>query len=241
MMVDMTVQNTAGPARRQAVALRVSADSAVVHRCAVLGYQDTLYVHKGRQFYRDCDVRGTVDFVFGNAAAVLQRCALRSRVPLLGQQDTVTAQSRREPCKDTGIVLHGCRVVAETDDISAANAPSPAEPPSPTASAPPPPVTYLGRPWKAYSRVVVMDSYIGPHVPPEGWMPWNASTFALDTLYYAEYINYGPGARVAGRVSWRGHRVINATEAESFTVARFIAGTSWLPATGISFVAGLLI
>ncbi|KAL5208486.1 hypothetical protein ABZP36_032921 [Zizania latifolia] len=236
MMRDMTVENWAGPAKHQAVALRVSADRAAVYRCNIIGYQDTLYAHSNRQFYRDCDVYGTVDFVFGNAAAVLQRCNLWARAPLPGQKNTVTAQNRREPGQSTGLVIHACRVVPAPD-----LAPPPPPPTSPATAAEGVPLapTYLGRPWKLYSRVVVMMSYIGGHVPPEGWLEWNA-TFALDTLYYGEYMNYGPGAGVAGRVPWPGHRVINDTvEAERFTVARFIAGESWLPATGVSFLSGL--
>ena len=229
MMLDMTVENWAGPARHQAVALRASADRAVVHRCGIAGYQDTLYAHSNRQFYRDCDVYGTVDFVFGNAAAVLQRCDLWARVPLPGQRNTVTAQSRNESCQRTGIVLHGCRLLA-----------APASEPDLILA---PPTTYLGRPWKPFSRVVVMLSYIGPHVPPQGWLEWNATSdtpYALDRLYFGEYMNNGPGAGLAGRVPWHGHRAINSTaEAERFTVARFIDGASWLPATGVSFVAGL--
>ncbi|KAJ1279019.1 hypothetical protein BS78_04G123400 [Paspalum vaginatum] len=228
MMRDMTIENWAGPAGHQAVALRVSADRAVVHRCNIIGYQDTLYPHSNRQFYRDCDVYGTVDFVFGNAAAVLQRCNLWARAPLPGQKNTVTAQNRNDSSQRTGLVLHACRLVP-APDLAPSPAPAPGHAP-----------TYLGRPWKPYSRVVVMMSYIGAHVPPQGWLEWNASTYALDTLYYAEYMNYGPGAGVAGRVPWRGHRVINTTsEAEGFTVAKFIDGESWLPATGVSFVAGL--
>ncbi|PAN05325.1 hypothetical protein PAHAL_1G131400 [Panicum hallii] len=223
MMRDMTVENRAGPVGRQAVALRVSADRAAVHRCGVAGYQDALYAHSNRQFYRDCDVRGTVDAVFGNAAAVLQRCTLRARAPQPGQQNTVTAQGRSEPCQRTGIVLHACRLVPAPDLAGRAAQ------------------TYLGRPWRPYSRVVVMESYIGDHVAPRGWLEWNASAAsALGTLYYGEYMNHGPGAGVAGRVPWPGHRVINSTaEAERFTVARFIAGASWLPGTGVSFDTGL--
>uniref|UniRef100_J3KY15 Pectinesterase n=1 Tax=Oryza brachyantha TaxID=4533 RepID=J3KY15_ORYBR len=111
IMRDMTVENRAGPARHQAVALLVSGDHAVVYRCAVLGYQDTLYAHAQRQFYRDCDVAGTVDFVFGNAAVVLQNCTLWARRPLPGQKNTVTAQGRRDPNQSTGISVHGCRLL----------------------------------------------------------------------------------------------------------------------------------
>ncbi|AQK69770.1 Pectinesterase-2 [Zea mays] len=127
---------------------------------------------------------------------------------------------------------------ATFEGLSPAAAPAPVPDRSPLLLSP---TTYLGRPWKSFSRVVVMMSYIGPHVPPQGWMEWNAtSTYALDRLYFGEYMNYGPGAGLAGRVAWPGHRVINSTaEAESFTVARFIDGASWLPAAGVSFVAGL--
>jgi pectinesterase len=57
----------------------------------------------------------------------------------------------------------------------------------------------------------------------------------LATLFYAEYRNYGPGARVAGRVRWPGyHRVVDPAVA-----ARFIDGLAWLPGTGVTFTADL--
>ncbi|CAN6278305.1 unnamed protein product [Urochloa humidicola] len=250
MMRDMTVENGAGPSRHQAVALRVSADRAAVHRCAVSGYQDTLYAHSNRQFYRDCDVRGTVDAVFGNAAAVLQRCTLWSRAPLPGQKNTLTAQNRNDPRQHTGIVLHACRLLPAPDLLlaaAAAAAPSPAAEREEEEERRARAATYMGRPWRAYSRVVVMMSYIGAHVAARGWLEWDDDDDAsagggavVDTVYYGEYMNYGPGAGLEGRVAWGGHRVINDTEeAERFTVAEFIDGASWLPATGVSFVAGL--
>uniref|UniRef100_A0A0E0JG24 Pectinesterase n=1 Tax=Oryza punctata TaxID=4537 RepID=A0A0E0JG24_ORYPU len=229
IMRDMTVENRAGAARHQAVALLVSGDHAVVYRSAVLGYQDTLYAHAQRQFYRDCDVAGTVDFVFGNAAVVLQNCTLWARRPLPGQKNTVTAQGRRDPNQSTGISVHGCRLL-----------PSPELELAPAARRDHP--TYLGRPWKPYSRAVYMMSYMADHVHAAGWLAWDASGRAPDTLYYGEYRNSGPGAAVGGRVSWPGHRVIKLPEeAMEFTVGRFIGGYSWLPPTGVAFVAGLTV
>eukprot|EP00268_Persea_americana_P062919 TRINITY_DN8106_c1_g1_i1.p1 TRINITY_DN8106_c1_g1~~TRINITY_DN8106_c1_g1_i1.p1 ORF type:complete len:587 (+),score=48.07 TRINITY_DN8106_c1_g1_i1:154-1914(+) len=220
---DITFQNWAGAGKHQAVALRIGADHAVVYRCNVIGYQDTLYVHSQRQFFRECDIYGTVDFIFGNAAVVFQNCSLYARKPMDLQKNTITAQNRKDPNQNTGISIHRCRILA-TPDLAANKSIY---------------RTYLGRPWKLYSRTVYMQSYIGDHIYPAGWLEWN-TTFALDTLYYGEYMNYGPGGAVGQRVQWPGYRVITAPEeAGKFTVGQFIFGSSWLPSTGVAFEAGL--
>lgn len=219
----MTFENTAGASKHQAVALRLSADHAVVYRCNIIGYQDTLYVHSNRQFFRECDIYGTVDFIFGNAVVVFQSCNIYARKPMAGQKNTITAQDRKDPNQNTGISIHACKIIA-TSDLEASKGSFP---------------TYLGRPWKLYSRVVYMVSSMGDHIHPRGWLEWQGS-FALDTLYYGEYMNSGPGAAVGQRVKWPGYRVITSTvEASKFTVGQFIYGSSWLPSTGVSFSAGL--
>ncbi|GFP81107.1 probable pectinesterase/pectinesterase inhibitor 61 [Phtheirospermum japonicum] len=220
---DMTFENSAGAGKHQAVALRIGADHAVIYRCNIIGYQDTLYVHSQRQFYRECDIYGTVDFIFGNAAVVFQNCNIHARKPMPLQKVTITAQNRKDPNQNTGISIHNCRLVAEPD-LKANKSAYP---------------TYLGRPWKLYSRTVYMLTFMDDHINPRGWLAWN-DTFALDTLYYGEYMNYGPGGAIGQRVNWTGYHVITApAEAGKFTVAQFISGSSWLPSTGVSFMAGL--
>uniref|UniRef100_A0ACD5ZY43 Uncharacterized protein n=1 Tax=Avena sativa TaxID=4498 RepID=A0ACD5ZY43_AVESA len=231
MARDLTFENTAGPAKHQAVALRCDSDLSVFYRCAFEGYQDTLYAHSLRQFYRDCRVTGTVDFVFGNAAAVFQNCTLLARLPLPDQKNSVTAQGRVNGSMNTGFAFQFCNVSAH-DDLLRAQQGAGGNQTKATQ-------TYLGRPWKAYSQVVFMQSYIGVVVRPEGWLAWDGQ-FALDTLYYGEYMNTGPGAGLAGRVKWPGYHVMTtSTEASNFTVAEFIEGNMWLPPTGVRFTAGL--
>ncbi|XP_074562111.1 pectinesterase-like [Curcuma longa] len=218
--VGITFENTAGAAKYQAVAVRNSADLTIFYRCSFLGYQDTLYVHTLRQFYRDCDVYGTVDFIFGNAAAVFQNCNLYARLPLPGQSNVVTAQGRTMPEQATGISIHNCTVRAVPELGRAAR-------------------TFLGRPWKAYSRTVFMQSFIDGAVDPAGWLEWNGAP-APSTIYYGEFQNYGAGADTVGRVKWPGFSLMNSGDAFNFTLFNFTATDAWLSSTSIPYNSGLL-
>ncbi|CAL5046521.1 unnamed protein product [Urochloa decumbens] len=222
---DVTFRNTAGAAKGQAVALRVNADLAAFYRCAVESHQDALYAHSFRQFYRECAVAGTVDAVFGDAAAVLQGCALLARAPLPGQDVVLTAQGRGDPNEDTGIALHSCTV------SSAAGGGGGGEAAMPAGTR-----TFLGRPWGAYARAVVMDSNLGRIVDRGGWAEWpGAEPGREDTVYFGEYGNTGPGADTEGRVGWAGVRQMEYGEAAQFAVENFISGDEWLGATSFPY------
>ncbi|CAN7117505.1 unnamed protein product [Brassica rapa subsp. narinosa] len=220
---DITFQNTAGPSKEQAVALRVGSDFSAFYQCDMLAYQDTLYVHSNRQFFVNCLIVGTVDFIFGNAAVVLQDCDIHARRPGPGQKNMVTAQGRTDPNQNTGIVIQNCRIGATSDLLSV------------KSSFP----TYLGRPWKEYSHTVIMQSDISDVIRPEGWFEWSG-TFALNTLTYREYANTGAGAGTGDRVKWKDFKVItDAAEAEPYTAGQFIGGGGWLASTGFPFSLGL--
>lgn len=220
---DMTFENTAGPEKHQAVALRSNADRSVFYRCSFKGYQDTLYAHSNRQFYRECQIYGTVDFIFGDGAAVFQNCNIFVRKPMKHQKNTVTAQGRSDPNENTGFVIQNS-VVRAAPDLK----PLAAEY-----------ETYLGRPWKAYSRTVFMRSYLDGLIEPAGWLPW-AGDFGLRTVYYGEFMNTGGGASTTRRVRWPGYHLMkSAAEAGRFTVESFLEGGGWIPATGVPFANGL--
>ncbi|KAM5569894.1 pectinesterase [Rosa sericea] len=222
---DITFVNNAGPSKHQAVALRVGADKSVVHRCSIIGYQDTLYTHSKRQFYRETDIYGTVDFIFGNSAVVFQACNIYPRKPpSSGLKNFVTAQGRSSPNQNTGISIHNCKIAAASDLFPVRSSYQ----------------TYLGRPWHQYSRTIIMQSFMDDSINRAGWSPWSGG-FALNTLYYGEYMNSGSGASTSGRVKWGGyHASLTSTQAQAFTVGGFISGNLWLPSTGVSFSSGLI-
>ncbi|XP_050915152.1 pectinesterase 2.2 [Lathyrus oleraceus] len=222
---DIGFQNTAGPEKHQAVALRVGADQSVINRCKIDAFQDTLYAHSNRQFYRDSFITGTVDFIFGNAGVVFQKSKLVARKHMSKQKNMVTVQGREDPNQNTATSIQQCNVIPSSD----------LKPVQGSIK------TYLGRPWKKYSRTVVLQSVVDSHIYPAGWAEWDAaSKDFLQTLYYGEYLNSGAGAGTSKRVTWPGYHIIKtAAEASKFTVTQLIQGNVWLKNTGVAFIEGL--
>ena len=106
------------------------------------GYQDTLMVHSQRQFYRECYIFGTIDFIFGNAAVVFQNCIILPRRPLHGQSNVITAQGRADPFQNTGISIQNSIIQPAADLKPVIRSVT----------------TYLGRPWMKYSRTVILKT-----------------------------------------------------------------------------------
>ncbi|KAG6668989.1 pectinesterase 3-like [Carya illinoinensis] len=214
---DMGFINTAGAEKHQAVAFRSGSDRSVFYRCSFDAFQDTLYAHSNRQFYRDCDITGTIDFIFGNAAVVFQSCSIQPRQPLPNQFNTITAQGKKDPNQNSGISIQKCSFTP-LDNLTAP--------------------TYLGRPWKDFSTTVIIQSQIASFLNPLGWMSWVPNVEPPSTIFYAEYQNSGPGSIVDKRVKWIGYKpTLTSDEAGKFTVDSLIQGSDWLPETDVSYDA----
>ncbi|XP_050262785.1 probable pectinesterase/pectinesterase inhibitor 12 [Quercus robur] len=224
---DISVENKAGAEKYQAVALRINADLVALYKCSISGFQDTLYVHSFRQFYRECDIFGTIDFIFGNAAVVFQGCNIVSRMPMPGQFTVITAQSRDTLDENTGISFQNCSILGTNDLYSNSSSVK----------------SYLGRPWRVYSQTVYLESYIDNFIDPAGWTQWASDDDrGLDTLYYGEYDNYGLGSSTDYRVTWPGYHVmdiVNIFDAYNFTVSEFITGDEWLDSTSFPYDDGV--
>ncbi|PRQ56006.1 putative pectinesterase [Rosa chinensis] len=215
---DIGIRNTAGAAKHQAVALMSSADQTVFYRCHIDAFQDSLYVHANRQFYRECNIYGTVDFIFGNSAVVLQNCKVFPKVPMVGQQNTITAQGKIDPNQNTGIAFQNC-TISPFGDLSSVK-------------------TYLGRPWKNYSTTVYMQTFMGSLIHPDGWLPWVGTT-APDSIFYSEFQNFGPGSVTKNRVKWKGLKTITSKVAGKFTVHSFLEGTNWISDASVPYKSNL--
>jgi pectinesterase len=196
----VTFANTAG-ATGQAVAIAVRSDKAIFKHCRFLGYQDTLFADFGRQYYTESYITGGVDFIFGNAAAVFDHVAIHEQIP-----GYLTAQSRTGPKQATGYVITDSTVTSE--ELQDRH-------------------FYLGRPWREFARVVVMNTTLPAELCPLGWSPWAKNDIPVHT-FYAEYGNSGPGSSVAERVPWS-HQ-LSKEEARQFLPTEFLGGPDhWNP------------
>jgi pectinesterase len=219
---NLTIENSAGNTG-QAVAVANRSDRSIFKHCRLLGHQDTLFADFGRQYYLDTTIEGGVDYIFGNAAAVFDRTELHSNGP-----GFVTAQSRTSPTQPTGFVILNSRVTADLTQATNPGAPSelrsggndPATPGAKsTASAHN--TIGLGRPWRAYARVVYISTELPADLNPAGWNNWS-NPANESTAFFAESDSTGPGASPATRVPWS-HQLTRA-QAAKFLPARFLAG-----------------
>ena len=222
---NLTFENSYGPGS-QAVALFVAADRAIFKNCRFLGWQDTLYVNgpgclfvpqvlaatdaadcpAGRHYFEQCYIEGHVDFIFGNGAAVFSQCEVHSK-----GAGYVTAQSRTYPVETSVFVFDNCRLTGENTGAG----------------------VYLGRPWRAFSHVVFLHCWLGPHIRPEGWSVWNGNR-NHETSFYGEYQSQGPGALPERRVTWS-HQ-LTAEQAAAYEVREFLKGRDgWEPAAAFQF------
>ncbi len=212
-----TVANDAGPHAGQAVALSVTADRATFRHMRFLGAQDTLFAAArycysdygpcvaARQYFADSYIEGGVDFIFGDAKAVFERCELHA-IP--EGNVMYTAQSKHTPDQDSGYVFKQCKLTGDKRS---------------------PGIIALGRAWRPYATVVYLNAEIDAPVIPQGWVDWpRFGVSTLPTAFFAEYHSTGHGASPQTREPYS-HQ-LTAKEAEKWASPAFLAGQDgWTP------------
>lgn len=168
-------RNDAGFNAGQAVAVESDGDQAAFYNCRFTGFQDVLFTNsdKSRQYFQDCYIEGTTDFIFGSSTVWFERCHIHSK-----KDSHVTAASTPKE-NEYGYIFHDCMLTGDSSIHKAT----------------------LGRPWRPYAMVVYLNCYIGEHIRPEGFSNWN-NTDNYKFARYAEYGSYGPGSDTSGRLNW---------------------------------------
>ncbi|KAF9605479.1 hypothetical protein IFM89_017498 [Coptis chinensis] len=187
------------PDHPKGVAALIAGDMSAFYDCRFYGMQDTLYDKEGRHYFKSCYIEGATDFIFGNGRSIYEDCSINVTAGNI-RAGFITAQSRSTPSELTGFVFKNC-IVNGTGE------------------------TFLGRPWRRYSRVMFYKSYLSEVVIREGWYAWD---FAGDegTILYAEFNCTGIGSETAGRVKWE--KVVSQKDADQLADISFIDQEGWL-------------
>jgi pectinesterase len=168
---NLTFENSAGPVG-QALAIRVDGDRGAFRNCRFLGWQDTILVNRGRQYFENCYICGHADFIFGAATAWFEKCHIHCL-----RDGYITAASTPQDVP-FGCVFSNCKIDGETDVK-----------------------TYLGRPWRVFASVTYLNCEMSDAVLPEGWNDWKKPE-AHTTARYAEFNSTGDGANPTNRPDW---------------------------------------
>lgn len=188
---NITIENS-WCEKGQAVSLCAKGERFIIKNSRILGCQDTLLTDGDGtyQYYENCYIEGTTDFIFGPAAAVFQNCIIKSKI-----NSYITAASTPEN-QEFGYVFFNCKLIADANATKA----------------------FLGRPWRPYAKTVFIGCNLGSHILSEGWNPWPDERFGdkTKTAFYAEYNNKGKGSKTNKRVAWS-HQ-LTKEEAEKYTL-----------------------
>ncbi|WP_142722447.1 pectinesterase family protein [Chryseobacterium sp. ON_d1] len=204
---NISFENSSGKVG-QAVAVLTSGDRIAFENCRFLGNQDTLYL-KGaqdlqdktkpsRNYFKNCYIEGTTDYIFGAGTAVFENCVIYSKETA----SYVTAASTPQE-NEFGFVFINSKITGNAKEHS----------------------VYLGRPWRPFAKTVYIDCELNSSIKSEGWHNWSKPE-AEKTTFYAESNSHGPGANAVQRVSWS-HQ-LTQQERKKYTADNILRGKdSW--------------
>ncbi len=198
---NITFENSAG-AVGQALAIRVDGDRAAFHNCRILGWQDTVLLNRGRQYFENCYIAGHVDFIFGAATAWFEQCHLQC----LGNGCITAASTPAD--QPFGFVFSNCTITGD----------------------PPETRTYLGRPWRNYASTIFLNTEMSEVIRPDGWNDWKKPD-THQTARYAEFNSTGLSGNLRQRVDWA-KQLTKAEAAAITSEKVLVGTDGWNPKSG---------
>ena len=134
------------PGKGPALAINVTGDRAVFRNCRFLGWQDTILLNRGRQYFDNCYIAGqTISLL-----SARRRRGSRNAKSIPLRDGYLTAASTPQDFQPFGFVFANCNITGG-----------------------PGVKTYLGRPWRIYASTIFLNTDMSDVVRPEGWNDWS--------------------------------------------------------------------
>ncbi|BAT87776.1 hypothetical protein VIGAN_05117800 [Vigna angularis var. angularis] len=188
--------------QNQSVAVYVAADKVAFYHCSFYSTHNTLFDQRGRHYYANCYIQGSIDFIFGRARTIFYNPEIfviddkRLKV-----QGSITAHNRENADELNGYIFIKGRVYGTG-------------------------LVYLGRAKGSYSRVIFAETYLSKTIVAPGWTNWSHDG-STENIVHAEYNTRGPGSVKDGRAPWS--LQLTKQEVEPFLSIDYIDGKNWLP------------
>jgi len=198
---NFTVENTAGQIGPQN-ALFADGKKQVFERMVFDGWQDTAGIWDGCEaYFHNCDVRGSVDFIYSGGTAVFDHCNVIER-----RSDGGPVAAPSTPKKvPFGLVFLDCHLVK-------------GEGVSPNTSS-------LMRPWLPNGQTAFINCVMDDHITDRAWDPWDGRENTCRAAEYGSKTPSGTSIDLSKRAAWV--QRLTAAQAAAYTPAKIFNG--WDP------------
>jgi pectin methylesterase-like acyl-CoA thioesterase len=184
---DFNPRNPQDASGSQAPALNITGDRNVLLNVRLIGNQGTLYLgakncpqaggtacEPSRTYISKSYIAGNAGFIMGDGTAFFDDCEIHSTPHAPG--GFVTAQGKHYTAQESLFVF---RIPRFTADAGVTN-------------------VLLGRAWRDFSEVILLNPQLGAHIAPVGFAEWKpGATHRMETAFFRIYAPTGPGAPTA--------------------------------------------
>lgn len=170
-------------------AIAINGDRITFEGVRARGNQDSIWVGVGRQYFKDCDLIGGTDYIYGDATVVFDNCRLGAAGFTNHPYGATITAANHDPANPYGYLFYNCKLYNVLDNIG---------------------TSMLGRPWRQDAQITFYNteiddtSEIGESpagIDSMGWRDMSGNEADKARFYeYGTYNASGEPVDLSGRI-----------------------------------------